>query len=110
MKCGGFRSAWGGIASLELVLPVMATLYDSPVDLARWMAEAPASLAGLERKGRIAPGYDADLVLFDPEARWTVGPESLDKRHKDTAELGRRLRGRVRCTLLHGEKHHDGGA
>jgi allantoinase len=109
MKCGDFRSAWGGIASLELGLPVMATLYDSPVDLARWMAEAPASLAGLERKGRIAPGYDADLVLFDPEARWTVGPESLHQRHKHTPYLGRKLRGRVCATYLRGEKIYDDG-
>jgi dihydroorotase-like cyclic amidohydrolase len=73
------------------------------------MAEAPASLAGLERKGRIAPGYDADLVLFDPEARWTVGPESLHQRHKHTPYLGRKLRGRVCATYLRGEKIYDDG-
>ncbi len=51
MKRGDFTSAWGGIASLELGLSIMATLHDSLVDLARWMAEAPARLAGLAHKG-----------------------------------------------------------
>ncbi len=109
MKHGDFRTAWGGIASLELSLPVMATLHDSLVDLVRWMAQNPAKLAGLKNKGRIAGGYDADLVLFDPDARWTIRSEALHQRHKLTPYAGREVRGRVLATYLRGEKIYEDG-
>src|SRR6266404_5412139 len=89
MKQGSFDQAWGGIASLELGLSVMFTLHNSLLDLAAWMCESPARLAGLDRKGRIAPGHDADLVLFDPDKLWTVRPENLHQRHKLTPYAGR---------------------
>jgi len=109
LKTGPYESAWGGIASLELGLSAMATIHPNLADLAKWMSEAPAKLAGLNRKGRIAPGYDADLVLFDPDAIWTVDPEKLHQRHKITPYAGRELRGRVRAAYLHGEKIYDDG-
>jgi allantoinase len=114
MKRGDFRAAWGGIASLELGLSAIYTLFDSLpgvfTDIARWMAEAPAGLAGLDRKGLIAPGYDADLVIFDADARWTVDPARLHQRHKVTPYAGREMKGRVLATYLRGEKIYDEGA
>jgi allantoinase len=109
MKTGDYETAWGGIASLELGLAAMATLHPKLEDLARWMAEAPARLAGLERKGRIAVGCDADLVVFDADLTWTVEAERLHQRHKITPYAGRELRGRVRATYLRGEKIYDDG-
>ncbi len=109
LKSGPYETAWGGIASLELGLSVMATIHDNLADLAKWMSEAPAALAGLTRKGRIAPGYDADLVFFDPEETWTVDPEKLHQRHKITPYAGHQLRGRVVATYLRGEKIYDHG-
>ena len=76
--------------------------------LAHWMSESPAQLAGLEgRKGRIAPGYDADLVLFDPDGEFTVRPESLLHRHPVTPYLGARLRGTVEATYVRGRLAFD---
>jgi len=109
MKTGPYEAAWGGIASLELGLSVMATIHDNLADLARWMSGAPAKLAGLDKKGRIAPGYDADLVVFDPDRSWTVDPEKLHQRHKITPYAGRELRGRMLATYLRGEKIYDDG-
>ena len=67
------------------------------------MSAAPARLAGLSsRKGAIAVGRDADLVVFDDEARFEVRPETIHFRHKVTPYLGRILRGRVRVVCAPG--------
>jgi allantoinase len=72
--------------------------------MAKWMASAPASLAGLEgRKGAIIAGADADLVVFDPDPEWTIGVDDLHFRHKLSPYVGSKARGRVRETWLRGE-------
>ncbi len=107
LEGGSFRTAWGGISSLSLSLPAMWTEASkrgfSLTDIVRWMAEAPSKLAGLEdRKGSLAPGLDADLVLFDPYAEFEVTEERLYFRHPCTPYLGKRLRGEVKMTILGG--------
>jgi allantoinase len=107
MKAGNFLEAWGGIASLSVALPVIWTEMRErglPLEnLARWMAAQPAKLAGLEeRKGSLAPGYDADLVVFDPDAQFTLGTEDLHYRHPVSPYLGENLYGKVRATFLRG--------
>jgi allantoinase len=105
---GDFVGAWGGIASLQLALSVMWTgAADRGLSierLARWMSAAPARLAGLDGvKGAIAAGHDADLVIFDPDAAFTVNAATLYHRHAVTPYDGARLRGRVRTTMLRGQ-------
>ncbi|MHB8499388.1 MAG: allantoinase AllB [Candidatus Acidiferrales bacterium] len=104
---GNFQSAWGGIASLSIALPVMFTEARkrgfSLNDIARWMAQAPANLAGCEKcKGRIAAGYDADFVVFDPESEFVVSENRLHYRHPLSPYLGEKLRGAVKATYLRG--------
>ena len=110
---GDFQAAWGGIASLSLGLPAIwgeaARRGASLPDLARWMSSAPARFAGLTpTKGQLAKGYDADLVLWDPEASFEVTPERLFFRHKISPYLGRELTGRVHQTWLRGQVVYDG--
>ncbi len=114
LKCpGDFVHGWGGIASLELSLPVVWTAARErgcgPADLARWMSDAPAALAGLsQRKGRLAPGHDADLVVWNPDAEFVVDPRRLHQRHAMTPYAGRRLCGIVHTTWLRGVRVWDG--
>ena len=110
---GDFAAAWGGISSLQLGLPAIWTEAQrrghGPGDLVKWMSTRPAALAGLSaRKGRIAPGLDADLMVWDPEGAWAVEPERLRFRHKISPYMGRRLLGRVEATLLRGHLVYDG--
>jgi allantoinase len=105
-SAGDFGSAWGGIASVQLALPVVWTYGRkrgcSLADVARWMAAAPAKTAGLAAKGAIAVGSDADLVAFAPDAEFVVTADTLRHRHKLTPYLGQRLTGVVRRTWLRG--------
>ena len=110
MKCleaGSFRSAWGGISSLSLSLPAMWTEARKRgfaiTDIVRWMAEEPSKLAKIDQqKGRIAPGFDADLVVFDPGREFRVTNERLYFRHSCTPYLGQWLQGEVKTTLVRG--------
>jgi allantoinase len=103
---GDFGAAWGGIASLQLGLSAVWTVARrrgrTLDDIARWMASAPAALAGLPAKGRLAPGGDADLVAFDPDETYVVDPAKLLHRHPVTPYAGKTLTGRVRQTWLRG--------
>jgi allantoinase len=71
--------------------------------LAQLYSERPASIYGLDRKGRIAPGLDADLVLVDPEGEWTVDADAIRSKAGWSPFEGRTLRGRVVATYLRGE-------
>jgi allantoinase len=108
LDVGDFGLAWGGISSLELGLPVVWTEARrrgfALADVARWMAERPARLVGLGRKGRIAPGYDADLCVFAPDEAFVVDPGRLHHKHPLTPYDGRSLRGVVRGTWLRGQE------
>ena len=104
----GFNKIPGGVPSMEMR---MAALYSGGVaaghfSASRWVelcSTFPARLHGFESKGAIAPGYDADIVLFDPQAEWTVRAEELHENCSWTPYEGLELKGRVDSTFVRGE-------
>ncbi|MBA3502464.1 MAG: allantoinase AllB [Myxococcota bacterium] len=108
MEVGDFVQAWGGVAGLQLALPVIWTEASARghelADVVRWMCEAPAALAGFTgKKGALVAGADADFIVFDETAVFAVSPELIEHRHKVTPYAGESLRGVVLATYVRGE-------
>jgi allantoinase len=108
LETGNFMAAWGGIASLQLTLPIVWTAAQfRGIELHQvfqWLSANPAKLLGLEnRKGKIAAGYDADLIVWNPDSRWQVQAADLHHRHKITPYEGAQLAGRVIRTHVCGK-------
>ncbi len=113
-EAGDFMAAWGGIASVQFAPAVVWTHARkrgfSLADAVRWLAERPARFAGLGgRKGRIAPGYDADLTVWDPEHAFKVEPEIIEHRHPVTPYAGQTLYGTTCRTYVRGRLVFDAG-
>jgi allantoinase len=113
-ESGDFMKAWGGIASLQLRLPVTWTEARwrgfSLLDLARWLCANPARQVSLEsRKGAIVAGNDADLVIWNPDDQFKVSATQLQHRHKITPYDEEPLMGVVQKTFLRGRKIYDVG-
>ena len=114
LEAGDFVAAWGGVSGLQLALPVIWSEAQarghSLVQIVRWMCEGPARLAGFTgRKGTIAAGADADLVVFDDAGTTTVTAATVHHRHKLTPYSGETLRGAVHATYLRGQRVAENG-
>jgi allantoinase len=112
-ETGDFMAAWGGVASLQLRLPVVWTEARrrgfSLRELTKWLCLNPARQVALaSRKGAIAPAFDADIVIWNPEREFVVDAARLEHRHKLTPYQGERLTGVVEKTFLRGRKIYDG--
>lgn len=113
-ESGDFMKAWGGIASLQVRLPVVWTEARrrgfSLEDVTRWLCANPARQVSLApQKGTIAVGSDADLVIWNPDQQFTVAAATLHHRHKISPYEGEVLNGVVLKTFLRGRKIYDVG-
>ncbi len=106
LKRGDFAEAWGGIASLQLSLPLVWTAArergHALADVVRWMATAPARRVGLVGKGEIVAGSDADFCVLAPDEAFRVDAAALQHRNPVSPYDGRTLTGTVRQTWLRG--------
>lgn len=108
LDTGDFGDAWGGISSLQLLLPLLwteaRTRGHDLVDVVRWAAAGPARVAGLTTKGALRVGGAADLTVLAPDETFVVDPAALLHRNPVTPYAGRTLTGVVRSTWLAGRR------
>ncbi len=105
---GDIEHAWGGISSLQFGLSIIWSEakqrgynLEQVID---WMATRPATFAGLGgKKGKIAQGYDADFIVFDDQARYTITTEMIKYKHQITPYEGRQVQGIVKQTFVRGQ-------
>jgi len=114
-KAVEFDKAAFGIVGLEtsLALTLDCLVHAGHIDAPRavqLLSARPAELLGLKGiKGTLAPGADADLCLVDPQESWTVDPEAFQSRSRNTPFGGRRLKGRVKRTMVAGRWVYEDG-
>ena len=111
---GNLKQAWGGISSIQFSLPIIWTAAKKrgfTIDqIAKLMSSNVADFIGYGKtKGKIKKGYDADIVVWDPEQKFTVEKTKIHYRHKITPYLGQKLNGMVKQTYVKGKKVYENG-
>ena len=114
LESGDFSKAWGGIAGVQFSLPAFwakASERGFAVEsILKYWAEGPAAFIGMsQRKGKLAAGYDADILIWNPEEAWTLQESDILHRHKICPYTGKNLRGRVLKTFVSGQLVYDSG-
>lgn len=115
LDSGDFTHAWGGISSLQFGLSLFWSSaskrgFQLP-DVVRLLSQKTAQLCCLDsRKGCLAPSYDADLVVWDPEREFEIQEENIHHKNKLTPYLGLKLQGAVRATILRGRLVYEDGS
>lgn len=107
-KARTLTEAPSGMVGLETALGVTLTyLYhtkEMPLsDILRKMTINPACILRLPSKGRLSIGADGDMVIFDPEEEWTVDPAQFASKGRNTPFGGRKLKGKVKYTIVGGK-------
>ncbi len=106
MKTGPFWQAWGGISGVQSTLPVLLS-NDSPrlalPLVAKISSTNVAARFGVAKKGRLAEGFDADVILVAKDESYTLTKEELLDRNKLSPYVGRKFRGRIKRTILRGQ-------
>ena len=111
---GDFRAIPNGIGGVEHRMDMIYQgVVTGEIGLARWVelcATTPARMMGLyPRKGIIAPGSDADIVIYDPDKRWTISVDNHHMNMDHSAYEGIEVTGHVDMVFSRGKRVVDGG-
>lgn len=113
LESGNLQKAWGGIAGLQFLLPAAWTAMKGKITLEKFiplLTSHPAEFLNIEnKKGTIAVGYAADLVLWNPDQKFEVKASDILHRYDCTPYKGKHLFGAVTETIVNGNtvyKHH----
>lgn len=113
---GNIWTDYGGVPGVEILLPYLYSegVAKGRITLERLVeitAAAPARFFGVEgKKGRLAPGFDADFVVFDEGETWTVRAAALHSMNRYTPHEGQTFTGRVRSLYVRGERAYHRAA
>lgn len=106
LSTGNLQKAWGGIAGLQFLLPAAWTAMKGTVSVEKFiplLTEHPAKFLQVEsRKGKLAVGYDADLVIWNPDEKFKVEPKDILHRYDCSPYNGQQLTGTVQQTIVNG--------
>ncbi|HMK04506.1 MAG TPA: allantoinase AllB [Ferruginibacter sp.] len=110
---GNLQKAWGGIAGLQFLLPASWTAMKETISIEKFLpllTEQPAKFLKLEnRKGKFKIGYDADLVIWNPEEKFEVKPKDILHRYDCSPYSGQQLFGTVQQTIVNGITVYNAG-
>ena len=104
----GFDHAPFGMIGLETSLGLtMTELVNKKIltlpQMVERMSAAPSRVIGLENKGKIAEGKDADITIIDADKEWIFTKEEIVSKSKNSPFIGRKLKGRVEATICNGK-------
>jgi allantoinase len=103
---GNLQKAWGGIAGLQFLLPASWTAMKESISIEKFiplLTEEPAKFLKIDaRKGKLKVGYDADIVIWNPEEKFEVRPKDILHRYDCSPYNGNELSGTVQQTIVNG--------
>jgi allantoinase len=105
-ETGNLQEAWGGIAGLQFLLPASWTALKEGLaleDFIPLLTERPAQFLGLDKKGFLKIGYDADIAVWSPEESFAATENNILHRHKKSPYVGELLWGKTDRTYVSGE-------
>jgi allantoinase len=106
LTTGNLQKAWGGIAGLQFLLPAAWTAMRGSISIEKFiplLTEHPAKFLQVnKRKGKLAVGYDADMVVWNPDEKFEVKPKDILHRYDCSPYNGQQLYGTVLQTIVNG--------
>lgn len=106
LESGNLKKAWGGIAGLQFLLPASWTAMKETISIEKFiplLTEHPAKFLQVDKKkGELALGYDADLVIWNPDEKFEIKPGDILHRYNCSPYNGQQLTGTVQQTIVNG--------